>query len=604
MAQSRDIKYVGRDFSDFRGQLIEFAKGYFPDTYNDFSPSSPGMMFIEMASYVGDVLSFYQDSQLQETFLQYAKNPGNLYNLAYMYGYRPKVVTPAEVEVEVSQEVDADPITFVPDFSQAIIIEQNSIVSSNSAGNPQFFFNNRVDFGFSSSLDPTRVEVLTLSGTDPATYRLTKKAKIYSGEIKETNVNFGTAEKFTTITLEDDNISRVLSITGSDASVWYEVPFLGQETVYTENRNTDSDNGQVYNALSLTKTPRRYVTRYNSTGKLTIQFGAGVLPTDDEDFIPTITNVGLGTNTGVSRLDYAYDPSNFLYSRTYGLAPSNVDLNIRYVVCKGIADNVPANSINTLTRITNQGSAAKIATLAVNNPQPAAGGSDGDTIEEIRQNAFRAFNEQGRVVTLEDYKVRTLSLPPSLGSIGKVYVEQDQLSSRASTTDSIIDSNPLSITLHILSYDSAGKLTSTTSTLKNNLKNYLSQYIIITDAINIRDAFIVNIGVDYEIKVFPNFIPREVLLKCNNAIAKFLSTDRVDINTPINLTDLQLLLAEVKGVQVVQSVKVVNKAGGAYSTYGYDIEGATRGNIVYPSLDPCIFEIKFPEIDIKGRVTT
>ena len=124
MAQSRQIKYVERDFNDFRNQLIEYAKNYFPDTYNDFTETSPGMMFIEMASYVGDILSFYQDSQIQETYLQYAKDPANLYSLAYMMGYRPKVTTVSEATIEITQQVD--PIegdaNYSPNFNQALSV--------------------------------------------------------------------------------------------------------------------------------------------------------------------------------------------------------------------------------------------------------------------------------------------------------------------------------------------------------------------------------------------------------------------------------------------------------------------------------------------------
>lgn len=602
MAQERDIKYLGKTFPDFRNQLIEFSKNYFPDTYNDFSPTSPGMLFLEMASYVGDVLSFYQDSQLQETFLQHATLPGNLFDLAYMNGYRPKIITSAEAVVEVSQEVDALAGSFTPDYSQAIILEENSIVTSNTSNQAQFFFTNKVDFTYSSSLDPTRVEILTLSGSDPATYRLTKTARITSGEIRETVVSVGQAQKFFSITLPDSNISHIISITGSDASVWYEVPYLGQETVFSEVRNTQDDSGRVYNSLQLVKAPRRFISRYNSSGQLTIQFGAGVLPSDDENFLPSIENVGLGTNTGISRLDYAYDPSNFLYSRTYGLAPSNIDLQIKYAVPGGILDNVPANTINQFTSISNIGSSAKIDTLSVNNPAPARGGSDGDSLEEIRQNAMRSFSEQGRLVTIDDYKVRVLSLPPSLGNIAKVFIQQDQSVSANTKTDSIIDSNPLSLTLYLLGLDIDGKLTSTTSTLKDNLKKYLSEYMILTDSINLTDAFVINIGVEYEIRVLPDFTSREVLLKCNQAIANFLNTNRLDINSTINLNQLQITVSQVKGVQSIQKLNLVNKTGGNYSVYGYDLNSATRAGIVYPSLDPSIFEIKFPDQDIKGRV--
>ena len=138
MAQERDIKYINREFSDFRGQLIEYAKNYFPDSYNDFSPTSPGMMFIEMASYVGDVLSFYQDTQLQETFLQHAKNPGNLYNLAYMMGYRPKVTSASEVDLDISLTVlsNGAGAPQYPTDGQAIV-EANTVLKASSGNGTQ-----------------------------------------------------------------------------------------------------------------------------------------------------------------------------------------------------------------------------------------------------------------------------------------------------------------------------------------------------------------------------------------------------------------------------------------------------------------------------------
>ena len=606
MAENRDIKYTGRDFDNLRSQLIEFAKNYFPDSYNDFSPTSPGMMFIEMAAYVGDVLSFYQDSQIQESFIQYAKSPGNLYNLAYMLGYRPKVVTPAEATLEVTQEVDALLTSpYSPNFSQALVISENSVITSTSAGQVPFYLMEKVDFTYSSSLDNTKVDILTTSGGNPATYKLSKQVKARSGEIKTITRSFSSAEKYATITIDDTNIVGVLSITdsGGGDNVWYEVPFLGQETVFVEERNTASDAGLVYNSLTLKKAPKRFVTRFNSSGQLTIQFGAGTQQSSDDSFVPSIENVGLGTNTGVSRIDYAYDPSNFLYTRSYGLAPSNTTLTIRYLVSPGVSANVPANSITTKTTVINTGSSTKLASLAFTNPQAASGGSDGDTVEELRQNALRAFNEQGRAVTLSDYTIRALSLPKTLGSIAKVYVQQDQLESK-NTTDTIIDSNPLALSMYVLAYDANKYFIPASLTLKNNLKKYLSQYMIVTDAVNIKDAFVINIGVNYEIITYPNATTRDVLLRCNEAIADYFSAENRNINTTINLSEVYLLLDRVKGVQSVKNIQIVNKAGGNYSAYSYDIEGATKNNIIYPSMDISVFEIKFPNTDIKGRVTT
>ena len=608
MIQDRDIKYVNRDFSDFRSQLIEYAKNYFPDSYNDFSPTSPGMMFIEMAAYVGDVLAFYQDTQLQETYLQYAKNPSNLYNLAYMMGYTPKVIAASQVDIEVSQLIDATGPSYVPDWTQALRIGANTKLSSTSTGNVNFIIDKPIDFTFSSSYDPTDIVIDSLVGGNPNQYRLYKTAKAFSGEVKTITQAIGSVEKFKTISIADTNIQGILSITDSNGNTWTEVPFLGQETVFTDTVNSSTDSGYVPNLLSLQKVPRRFVTRYTSTGELQIQFGAGVANQDDSIITPNPTNVGFGDISGVNRTGYAYDPSNFLHTQTYGLAPQNTTLTINYLVGGGAAANVPSNTITTVIATGNisipGAGTDQSATLLFNNPQAATGGRDGDTVEELRQNTLRAFNEQNRAVTLQDYAVRALSLPTKYGSIAKVHTAQDQLTNPNLTTDSIIDSNPLSLSMYTLAFDNNNKLIPLSVNLKNNLKQYLANYMMLTDALNIKDAFVVNIEVNFDIIVRPNYQGRDVLLACTNLLKDHFDINKWNINEPINLSSIYTLLDQEKGVQTVQKVLLINKAGGQYSQYAYDLDGATRNNIVYPSYDPMIFEVKFPDTDIKGRITT
>jgi len=602
MAQDREIKYINKNFTDFRNQLIEYAKNYFPNTYNDFSPTSPGMLFIEMAAYVGDVLSFYQDIQLQETYLQYAKNPANLYNLAYMMGYRPKTTTVSEVNVEVSHLVDAT-LNGEPDWTQALQISPGTQLNSTSTGQPAFFINKAIDFSFSSSYDPTDVVVSSLDiNGDPEQFRLIKTAKATSGEVKTVTETITTVEKFKTITIEDTNIIGVLSIVDNNGTgqIWYEVPFLGQDTVFIDTQNTGTDAGEVPYMLSLQRVPRRFVTRFTSTGQLQIQFGAGITGQSDEILTPDPTNIGIGTNQGINRIDYAYDPSNFLYTQTYGLAPLGT-LEIKYLTGGGVSANIPSNTLTSIGTVNVIGTGTD---LTFNNPEAASGGKDGDTVEELRQNSLRAFNEQGRAVTLQDYTVRALSLPPKYGTVGKVYVAQDQLTNPRLTTDSIIDSNPLSLSMYVLAYNNVRNLITATPTLKHNLKNYLAEYMVITDAVNIKDAFVVNIGVNFDIIVRPNYIGRDVILQCNTLLQDYFDIRKWNINQPINLSSIYTLLDQVKGVQTVQKVEIINLQGGDYSEYAYDVIGATRNNVIYPSYDPMIFEVKFPTTDIKGRITS
>jgi hypothetical protein len=561
MAQTRDLKYINREFDDFRSQLIEFAKNYFPDTYNDFSPTSPGMMFIEMASYVGDVLSFYQDSQLQETFLTHAKDPKNLFNLAYMMGYRPRVTGTSEAILKVEQIISASGGTFTPDFSQAAKINANATIVSSDSSQTSFFIPESIDFNFSSSYNPTEIVVETITAAnEPETYKLTKNVKAISGKIKTEFFTIGTADKFKTVTLSDSNIVQVLSITDSDGNDYFEVPFLG------------------------------------------IQFGSGISSDDDSVILPDATSIGNLSNQG--SLNYngsgsvtsAYDPTNFTYSKSYGIAPSNTVLTASYVQGGGISANVPAN---TLTSVVYSGT--NLGSLTFNNETPAAGGRDGDTVEELRENALRAFNEQNRAVTLQDYTVRALSLPSKFGSIAKAYVTQDQLTN-TKKNDSIVDNNPLALSLYVLAYDNNKKLTTGTRTLKENLKKYLAEFMLISDSINIKDAFVVNVEVNYEIIVRPSYSGRDVLLNCNIELQDYFEISKRNINQPINVSELFTLLDKVKGVQTVQKIEIKNLNGGNYSQYGYDVLGATKNNVVYPSYDPCIFEVKFPKKDIKGRV--
>lgn len=602
--QQRDIRYVDRNFDSFRSQLIEYARSYFPDTYNDFNESSPGLMFIEMAAYVGDVLAFYQDNQIQETFLQHAKNPENLYSLAYMLGYRPRVTNVSQVQLKVTQRVQALALASgsEPNWDQAVRVPESSVVGSTAQGNAQFIIDNTVDFRFSSSLDPTEIRIATLADGAPAEFELSKNVNAYSGEVITTTFDVGANGRYPTFEIEDTDIVGILDIKDSDNNEYHEVDTLGQETIFISEQNTDQDNNIVPNILRLQKVPRRFVSRFNSQGTLQIQFGAGVLSQDDSTFLPNPNDLNAVNPGSPANFDRAYDPSNFLFTRTYGLAPQNTTLTVRYIKGGGVGANVPANTITDKISVTPTATDSSYAdTVSFTNLAPAAGGKDGDTVDELKQNAARAFSEQRRTVTLEDYAVRALSLPSQFGSIAKVYVTRDFHGQRA---NSRLENNPLALSLFVLAYDIDGKLTTASPKLKENLRTYLSQYMMITDAIDIRDAFVINIGVEYEVLTLPNFAARDVLLACTERLQEHFSIDRWAINNSINLSEIYTMLDRIRGVQTVKNIRIVNKAMGNYSLYSYDTQAATRDQIVYPSYDPSCFELKFPNIDIQGRVTT
>lgn len=611
----RDIKYLNRNFSDFRNRLIEFSKTYFPNTYNDFSPSSPGMMLIEQSSYVGDVLSFYLDNQFQENFIQYAQQTNNVYELAYMFGYKPKTTGVAQTTVDIYQQLPAKTVggVTVPDYDYALTIGENTTISSTAGGNTTFLLQDKLDFSVSSSDDPTEVSVYQISGNTPQYYLLKKSRQAISSTINTQAFNFTTPEKFTTVEINAENIVKILDIVDSSGNIWYEVDHLGQEMVYNKIKNTNTndpnnvlDSGEVPYLLKLEKVQRRFATRFISSNTLQIQFGSGTANDNDEDIIPNPNNVGLGLPFKQSKLTSAYSPTNFLYTDTYGIAPANTTLNISYLTGGGVSSNVAANTLTNIntsninfnnTNLNPTTSDYIFNSVSATNPEAASGGRGGDTLEEIRQNSLAIVASQQRSVTADDYLVRALSMPSEYGAISKAYIEQPKLTDNQVSTIETLN-------LYCLSQNSQGHFNNPSNALKQNLKTYLSQNRIIGDNIEIRNAFIINIEVNFEIIVLPEFNNNSVLLNCINELRDYFSKDKWQINQPILLRDIFITLDKIPGVQTVKNVKINNKAGttSGYSQYSYDIDGATQNQVIYPSLDPSIFEVKYPQTDIKGKV--
>ena len=436
MATIKDIKYLNKDFTELRSSLVNYAKTYFPTTYNDFTPASPGMMFMEMAAYVGDVLSFYLDNQFQETYLQYARQTNNLYELAYMFGYKPNVTGVALTDISFYQQVPAS--GSFPDFNYALYIEPNARVISSLDSSISFLIEDPIDFSVSSSSDPTEVTIYQSTAGVPNYFLLRKNRKAISANINSKTYTFSQPNQFTTIGLNDSKIIGILDCFDSDSNQWYEVDYLAQDTIYKSIRNTNTNDpylsqyqGDTPYLLQLEQVQRRFVTRFLDSGSMAIQFGAGTATDKDEEIIPNPDNVGLGLPFEKDRLTVAYSPNNFTFTRTYGIAPSNTTLTFRYLTGGGVTANVPSNDLTTLnatTKFINSNLNATTAntifnTLAVTNPIAASGGGDGDTAEEIRQNSSANFASQQRNVTQDDYLVRTLSMPAKYGVVAKAFIE-------------------------------------------------------------------------------------------------------------------------------------------------------------------------------------
>ena len=659
----RKINYLNKDFSQFRENLINFSKTYFPQTYTDFNESSPGMMFIEMASYIGDVLGYYIDDTLKESLLTTAEDRENLMDIANIMGYKTKPIAPAITQLSVYQTVpskfNSSAGDYEPDTEYFLRVKQGLQVRSTSSG-IIFTSTELLDFNDENEREISIYE--RDSQGKPSLYLVKKKVNAISAEVKSITVNFGsTPEEFANINISDRNVIDVYDVRDSDGNKWYEVPYLGQEMVYVDyptSEQNDKDLAQfknsVSNVLRLIKSSRRFVTKTNSDNTTSLVFGGGTA-TNDETLIPNFKNVGLGLNSSIDKLGSSFDPSNFLKTKSYGQAPTG-EFTISYYAGGGVDSNVPANDLVQIDNIEFDedenffsGREARLFnatknSVAVDNEAPARGGRGEESIEEIRQNALASFGAQNRAVTRKDYQVRALSLPSKYGKVAKAYCSADGELDNNSPASILSDpkslkqftelvndlkdkdltqleiqkeiekflvgkkanidekNNPFAINLYVLGYDSNKYLNSLNRAVKQNLKTYLNEYRVLTDGVNLLDGFVINIGVDFEIRVYGGYNTREILLQCQQEIQEFFNIDNWSFNQPINISELELTIANVEGVQSVPKCEIVNKCGGTYSNVKYNISNATKNKQVYPSLDPSVFELKYPNKDIKGRV--
>jgi len=633
----KEVSLIGRDFSEFRKNLVDFAKQYYPNTYNDFNESSPGMMFMEMASYVGDVLSYYTDVQLRESIVTQAKETTNLFELAQSLGYKPKLYSPATTNLIVYQLIPAIGTgnNVRPDLDYALKIKEGMQVSSTQNANVVFNTTRKVDFAFSSSFDPTEISVYQINETtdEPVLYLFKKSVSVISGEEKTADFTFGSPKPYDKIKIDDTGIIDVIKIVDGDGDTWTKVDYLAQDTVFEQipNNSDYTLNLNQYSSetpylLRLKKIPKRFITRVDENGSITIQFGAGVSSNADEEILPNPDNVGSNLYKAKTDLSQTIDPSNFLYTKTYGVAPANTTLTVTYRVGQGVADNVISKDLTQIINIEFENETTPTNTaqwntiknsVAVINEEAASGGKVEDSVEDVRNNTMAFFASQNRLVTAEDYVVRAYAMPAQFGAVAKAYVAPDyqiksynRMVSGVASAGSLQIPNPLAINLYNCGYNSNGNLAPLNSATKQNLKNYISYYRMLTDAVNIKDAYIINIGINFEVVVLPNYNSNEVLLRCINELKKYFSIPDAQINRPILLSDIYVLLDRVDGVQTVirpdlngvGGLQIVNKYNGAYSSHVYDIKKATRNGIIYPAKDPSIFEVKYPDLDIRGKV--
>lgn len=609
----KDIKYLNKDFAQFRQNLVNFAKNYYPDTYQDFNESSPGMMFMEMAAYVGDVLSYYTDTSFRESMLSTAQEQSNILMLSQMFGYKPKLNSPATCKLDIFQLVPAKGVgdTIAPDMEYALTIAAGMQVATDNG--EVYHTEEPIDF-----MHDPEITVYEIDGSgNIARYLLKKQVQVLSGEVKTLQFTFTDPKPYDKIILPEENVIDILSVVDSAGNKWSEVDYLAQDTIFQDIANIpfndpelSANRATVPYILKLKKTPRRFVSRLREDSRIELQFGSGVSSDADEEMVPNPKNVGHGLEYLRRTTTSTIDPSNFLYTSTYGLAPSNTTLTVKYSSGGNLKENVGVNAISIIDNITylnETGLVDLVSTkdsVAVTNNEPAIGAKSKQDLESIRQNAIATFAAQNRAITREDYIARVYSMPIRYGSVAKAYIVGDtQINTADKTYPSETISNPYALNLYLLAYDADSNLIPVNSALQENLRTYISQYRMLTDAINIKDAFIINLGINFEVIPKPNYNSHEVILTCIARLKTILHNDRMQINGPIDLSAMISELDKLEGVQSIPTFEFYNlhDISAGYSGNEYDIKSAIKNNILYPSLDPSIFELKYPNKNIKGK---
>jgi hypothetical protein len=646
-ANTKDINYLNRDFASLRQQLIDFTKQYYPQSYKDFSESSPGQIFIEQAAYVGDVLSYYTDQQFFESFIQFAKDRRNIINAARYMGYKHKVSSASSVVVDVFQllpSIKNSDNEYSPDERYCLILQP--FTQLNSVSGVNFIIEDSIDFSQNTKFSPREITVFNRDNTGaPQFYLVKKSATAYSGTIVVKRFSITDPTPFLSLRLDETNVLKIMSVVDSNNNNYYEVDYLAQDTIPIQVDNVPLNNqtlsqyrSETPKILKYLRTEKRFVTTIDENNITTIQFGANTENYDNTVVIPNPTNVGVALSN-LKNLNISLDNTNVLKANSYGVSPSNTTLTVTYIIGGGLNSNVNSGDINKITAVSYTNDVTTLTdsevillnniknSLSVNNLEASTGGDDADSDEEIRQNAILNFSSQNRMVTDDDFLLRVYTLPPQLGNISKAFIQSNLtrevqyngLVTGITTTSNntsldltplnpldrrkfLQSNNPFTNNLYLLGYDSNKNLTQVNQATLQNLTTYIENYKILTDRINIIDGYIINISVQFKITVFKGFNKSEVLNACIQSVKSFFNIDNWSFNQPINLSQINFEIMQNEGVQSVSEIIINNLTidDGNYSPIAYNISIATQNNIIYPPKDPAIFEVKFPESDIKG----
>lgn len=604
--KQKEVSYTNKDFKSLRNDLRRYMITHFSDNIVDFSDASMGGMLLDLGAYVGDVLTYYLDHQFNENNIETAVERGNLERLIREAGVKIPSASPAYAEVTLRIVVPATLDAtgeYIPVNNALPTIKANSVFST--ASGTKFYLLEDVNFADRNEEGRLVANQTTgvISGTAVVNFILARTTIVSSAKIK--TESFTIEDKlvpFRTITLEEDNVNEIISVIDTLGDNYYEVDNLTQDTVFKALDNARYDSSDVPSRLELLHAPKRFTKiRSIDTGKTTLRFGSGNETSFDEDVIPDPSEHAIklfGDRKAFTTV--TIDPNSFLETQTLGISPKDTTLTINYRFGGGLSHNVPAGAINSVDVLITQFMTSTPASteslvrssLTVFNDKNASGGEDEPTLNEMRNVAIFNRSSQNRIVTREDLIARVYSMPSNFGRVFRVAVSDNPR-------------NPRGAELHIISRNASNKLIVSSDTLKQNLAKYLNYFRLVSDAIDILDAVIVNIGVNYTVTIEKGYRQEVVLSNINNRIKKYFDIKQMQINKPIIVGEIENIILNVPGVVTVISMDVVGKSGiiggNAYSSFDFNARQNLDRGFIFPP-NGGIFELKYSKDDIVGQV--
>lgn len=590
---TKEIRYLNRDFDTLLTKLVDYAKYYYPNSFNDFSPASPAMILMQMMSYVGDVLNFYIDKQTKQSILYYATQKQSVYNIAQSYGYKIKTATPATVQLELQCFVPALKVdgTYVqprvPDFRYAPVLHPGTTVGSSKYPKASFTILEPVNFKktLSENTLPTKVN-------QPSDFIICKvKVPAYSLMQKTFTYTVGTQVRDNIkIYLPDSHIVKVISVTDSKNQTWYQTTNLANDSVINPSTQYHGDDIRIYSEIV---TNKRFRVLINAQQETYLYFGnqerSDKLNEKQQQLIRSFNTF---VNGGVTL------PSMLLLNNNYGECPYNTTLTIKYLVATSFS--IPSNVIDQVYTTTVVNSAGDgitdtplyqevVNSIMVTNTTPSIGGTGIESIESIKENTMALIGSQDRLVTDIDYKTSIKRMPSEYGDIAKSHVQRNMATNK--------------IEIYVLSYNNDRHLVTTPDSVKTNLGEYLMSKRVMGDFILIDNAKIINVGCQFKIVANSKYSKRQILLKAIQAVKEYMNIDNFEIGTVIDTNLLRTEILQIQGVSnILGDIVFINKVGGNYSLVSYNMANARKQGVYYTSRTPSIFELKYPDLDIVGSV--